>query len=103
SAIRADRRRASMNESSVVSGAAPQYLTVTGMEEKLLASIDRGVLLRVEAAAVLLGIGRTKMYELIRSCQIPVIRIGRRTRIHRADLEQFAEGQRWASSMVCLG
>lgn len=31
----------------------------------LLMSIERGVLLRIEAAAILLGIGRTTMYDLI--------------------------------------
>jgi excisionase family DNA binding protein len=68
--------------------------TVTPQERNLLISIERGVLLRIEAAAILLGIGRTKMYELIRRGQIPVVRIGRRTLVHRADLEHFGQTHR---------
>lgn len=59
-----------------------------------LVSLEQGILLRVEAAAVLLGVGRTMMYELIQRGAIPVVRIGRRTLVHRTDLEQFAEEQR---------
>lgn len=60
----------------------------------LLISVDRGVLLRVEAAAILLGVGRTMMYELIGQGHIPVVRIGRRTLVHRDDLERFAREMR---------
>lgn len=63
-------------------------------KERLLISVQQGVLLRVEAAAILLGIGRTTMYELIRRRDIPVVRIGRRTLVHRDDLERFARAQR---------
>lgn len=56
----------------------------------LLISVERGVLLRIEAAAILLGIGRTTMYDLIGRGRIPVVRIGRRTLVHRDDLERFA-------------
>jgi excisionase family DNA binding protein len=66
----------------------------TRKERHLLLSVERGVLLRVEAAAILLGIGRTKMYDLIGRGEIPVVRIGRRTLIHRNDLEQFAQERR---------
>ncbi|MGH2682725.1 MAG: helix-turn-helix domain-containing protein [Actinomycetota bacterium] len=66
----------------------------TAKERNLLMSVQEGVLLRVEAAAILLGIGRTTMYELIRRRAIPVVRIGRRTLVHRADLERFAQAQR---------
>jgi excisionase family DNA binding protein len=60
----------------------------------LLISVERGLLLRIEAAAILLGIGRTTMYELIGRGRIPVVRIGRRTLVHRSDLERFAHEQR---------
>lgn len=66
----------------------------TPKERTLLISVERGILLRVETAAVLLGIGRTKMYGLIKHGRIPTVRIGRRTLIHRADLERFAQAQR---------
>lgn len=57
-------------------------------------SVERGVLLRIESAALMIGIGRTKMYELIRRREIPVVRIGRRTLVHRDDLEHFAQALR---------
>jgi excisionase family DNA binding protein len=63
-------------------------------DRNFLISVERGVLLRIEAAAILLGIGRTKMYELIARGRIPVVRIGRRTLVHREDLEGFAQEQR---------
>lgn len=63
-------------------------------DRSLLMSLRDGLLLRVEAAAILLGIGRTTMYELIRRGEIPVVRIGRRTLVHRDDLERFAEARR---------
>jgi excisionase family DNA binding protein len=66
----------------------------TAKERSLLISVREGVLLRVESAAILLGIGRTTMYELIRHGGIPVVRIGRRTLVHRYDLERFARAQR---------
>jgi excisionase family DNA binding protein len=63
-------------------------------EQNLRSSLQHGVLLRVEAAAILLGIGRTTLYELIRRGDIPVVKIGRRTLVHRADLERFAHARR---------
>lgn len=63
-------------------------------QHNLMISVESGLLLRVEAAAILLGIGRTKMYELIQRGEIPVVRIGRRTLLHRSDLEAFAQAQR---------
>lgn len=62
--------------------------------ERLLISVREGVLLRVEAAALLLGIGRSTMFELIRRGEMPVVRIGRRTLVHRDDLERFAQARR---------
>jgi excisionase family DNA binding protein len=39
----------------------------------------------------LLALGRTKLYELIGSGEIPVRKIGRRTLIAAADLQRWAE------------
>jgi excisionase family DNA binding protein len=50
----------------------------------LLRSID-------EAQAVLGGIGRTTLYELIGSGDLKVIKLGRRTFIAQAELERFVE------------
>lgn len=84
----------SERESPLTARATDGGPTGTPKERNLLISVERGVLLRIEAAAILLGIGRTKTYELIGRGQIPVVRIGRRTLVHRADLEHFAQGQR---------
>ena len=48
-------------------------------------------LLRVEEAARVLGIGRSTVYELIGRRELPVIRIGRSTRIPRRRLEDWIE------------
>ncbi len=48
------------------------------------------VLLPAEPAFELLGLGRTKGWELIRSGELPTVRVGRRRLIHRRDLEAFA-------------
>lgn len=66
----------------------------TRQKESLLISVEQGLLLGIEAAATLLSIGRTKMYELIQRGEIPVVRIGRRTLVHRDDLETFARALR---------
>ncbi|MCD8117575.1 MAG: helix-turn-helix domain-containing protein [Oscillospiraceae bacterium] len=54
---------------------------------------DIPVLLSIEALQDILGIGRTKAYELIRSGQIRSIRIGRLVRIAKSDLLEFLEDQ----------
>lgn len=50
------------------------------------------ILLRVEEVAELLGLGRTKVFEMISAGELPTVRIGRCVRVPRADLE------RWVSS-----
>ena len=42
-----------------------------------------------EAAAALIGIGRTKLYELLSDGRIPSISVGRRRLIATVALEQF--------------
>jgi excisionase family DNA binding protein len=42
--------------------------------------------------STLLGIGRTKLYELINTGDLPVVRIGRSVRIYRPELEEWLEG-----------
>ena len=49
------------------------------MTEKLSYTINEAT-----AAA---GIGRTKIYELVRTGELPLVKIGTRTLIRRADLE----------------
>lgn len=48
------------------------------------------LLLSVTEAAARLGVGRTLMYELIRTGAIPSVRVGRLRRIRAADLEAYA-------------
>jgi excisionase family DNA binding protein len=53
--------------------------------------VVRPLLVSVEQAAGLLGIGRTTLYELIRRGDVRPIRIGRCVRIPRRELEAFVE------------
>lgn len=46
-------------------------------------------LLRVEEAAKVLGIGRTKAYEMIAAGELPVVRIRRAVRVPRKSLEDW--------------
>lgn len=41
----------------------------------------------INEAAALAGIGRTKLYELINAGELPLVKIGARSLIRRADLE----------------
>ena len=46
--------------------------------------------MRVPEAAALLGLPRTRTYELIQRGELPAVRIGERSiRINRAELERF--------------
>jgi excisionase family DNA binding protein len=53
--------------------------------------VGGGVLLRVEEAAELLGLGRTKTYELVLSGELESVKVGKARRIPRAALEEFVE------------
>jgi excisionase family DNA binding protein len=48
------------------------------------------LLLRVPEAAELLAVSRTKVYQLIASGDIPVVRIGKSVRVARRELERLA-------------
>ncbi len=45
--------------------------------------------LTVDEAAAYLGVGRSKFYELVRTKQVPSVRIGRRILIPTRELESF--------------
>ena len=49
------------------------------------------LLLKVPEACARLSVGRSKLYELIASGQLPVARIGSAVRIAQADLERYVE------------
>jgi excisionase family DNA binding protein len=51
------------------------------------------LLIDIRDACRLISIGKTKLYELVRdpNNQLPIIKIGNRTLLHRADVEHFIE------------
>jgi excisionase family DNA binding protein len=49
------------------------------------------LLLRIPEVAETLGIGRTKIYELIASGELPTIRVGRAVRISVNTLQKWVE------------
>ena len=55
---------------------------------------DAPLLLRADEAARLLGLGRSKVFEMLASGELPAVRIGRAVRIARADLERWVEERR---------
>ena len=57
----------------------------------------------VEQAAQLLGIGRRLAYELARTDQLPVIRLGRRLLIPRTGLEAMLSGEKGANEIQTSG
>lgn len=56
------------------------------------------VLLSITEAGEVIGIGRTLIYGLFREGGLKPIKIGRRTFIHRDDLNEFIEQRRAASA-----
>ena len=53
------------------------------------ASASHVRLVTIPAAATLLGVSRSKLYELLGEGELPTVRIGRSRRIAIADLEAF--------------
>lgn len=56
----------------------------------VLTNVERN-LLRAEEVAEFLGIGRSKVFDLFRARELPVIRIGRSVRVPRAALQAWIE------------
>ena len=50
---------------------------------------QHGALLRPEQVAEILGIGRTKLYVMIRKGELPVLRVGRLVRIPEREFETW--------------
>ncbi len=57
---------------------------------------DKSVIMSVEEAAVVLGIGRQTAYRAARDGQLPVIRIGKRLLIPRKAFQEMLDGK-WRS------
>ena len=53
--------------------------------------IELPLLLKVEAAAKLLSLGRSKMYELIAAGDVPSVRVGRSVRVPMTALRQWVD------------
>ncbi len=52
-------------------------------------SSGRDTFVSVEEMRRVLGIGRTRAYEMVAERTIPAVRVGRLIRIRRADIEQY--------------
>lgn len=65
--------------------------------------MDVPLLLTIKEVQDITRLGRTKVYELMRDGELPVVRIGRAIRVRREALEQWLEGleevglEPWAS------
>jgi excisionase family DNA binding protein len=51
------------------------------------------LVLTISEAAGLLGVGRSKMFEMLAAGQVPVVRFGRVVRIPRRELEELLHRQ----------
>jgi len=53
--------------------------------------LSQRLLVRPEEAATLLGLGRSTVYELLRSGELPVVHVGRAARIPMRELRHWVE------------
>ena len=58
------------------------------------------LLLRIPEVAETLGIGRTKIYELIATGELPTIRLGRAVRISVSALQKWVEAREQQESCI---
>ncbi len=61
---------------------------------------SRRLLLRIPEVMSALGLGRTKVYELIATGELPVVRVGRAVRISSTALEKWVEARQQQDSAV---
>ncbi len=66
--------------------------------ENMNEPVSRCMLLRIPEVMSALGLGRTKIYELIASGELPVVRIGRAVRISASALEMWINERQQQSS-----
>jgi excisionase family DNA binding protein len=59
--------------------------------ENVKEPVPQRLLLRIPEVMTMLGLGRTKIYELIGSGDLPVIRVGKAVRIPVTALEKWVE------------
>jgi excisionase family DNA binding protein len=53
--------------------------------------VEAPLLLKADKVAKMLDIGRTKVYEMMASGELPVVRIGSAVRVNRQRLEKWIE------------
>jgi excisionase family DNA binding protein len=63
------------------------------MSEGRQGAVIEPLLLRANEAAIVLGIGRTKVFEMLASGELPAIRIGRCVRVPKDRLERWIDEQ----------
>ena len=51
------------------------------------------LLLRIPEACDVIGIGRSKLYEILKSGELPAVRLGRSVRIRLSDLQAWVDRQ----------
>ena len=66
--------------------------STTGAEADMLRVLDQGGFLSVAQAKALLGLSKSKLYELMEEGTLPHCAIGRRRLIPRTSLAQFLAG-----------
>ena len=54
-------------------------------------AIEPPLLLRAEEAARLVSLGRSTIFKLLASGELPAVRVGRSVRVRRVDLERWVE------------
>jgi excisionase family DNA binding protein len=59
----------------------------------VLAAKEPPLLLKAEEAARLLGLGRSTVFGMLASGELPAVRYGRAVRVRRSDLEAWIERQ----------
>ncbi len=64
-----------------------------GFMERQQETATPRLLLRIPEAAKALGLGRTKIYELIAAGELPVIHVGRAVRVSVTALQKWVEAQ----------
>ena len=58
------------------------------------------LLLSVNEVASLLGCGRTYVYGMIRRGELPVVKLGRLTRVPRCAVEEYVDGARSVHNLL---
>jgi excisionase family DNA binding protein len=72
------------------------------MSEGRQGAVVEPLLLRADEAAIVLGIGRTKVFEMLACGELPAIKIGRCVRVPKDRLERWIDEQANAHAQTFL-